>query len=148
MFVVGNIPNSDIEQFHDFWKRPGIFNKAQKLQRKGKTLTKRERERERERDLLAYLRSPPGGPSGRPSPLAWHCWPAHQEPHRLQPLPVGRGVSTRARPSSTSCFPLALFSCLGNSQHTPLGRSLASLLSPSHSPALFPSWPKPPWPLR
>lgn len=29
-------------------------------------------------------------------------------PHRLQPLPVGRGVSTRPRPSTTSCFHLLL----------------------------------------
>ena len=29
-------------------------------------------------------------------------------PHRLQPLPVGRGVSTRPRPSTTSCFHLML----------------------------------------
>ena len=48
---------------------------------------------------------------------------ASPTPHRLQPLPVGRGMSTRGRPSSTSCFhlllPPRLFSLLGNGQHTP-----------------------------
>ena len=29
MFAVGYIPSSGIEQFDDFWKCPGIFNKAQ-----------------------------------------------------------------------------------------------------------------------
>ena len=37
MFVVGNITNSDIKQFHDFWKCPGIFIKATNLQKNRKT---------------------------------------------------------------------------------------------------------------
>jgi len=36
MFAGGNTPNSDIEQFHDFWKCAGIFNKAQNSIRKYK----------------------------------------------------------------------------------------------------------------
>ena len=31
MFAVGNIPKSDIEQFHDFWKYLDIFNKAEQI---------------------------------------------------------------------------------------------------------------------
>ena len=47
---------------------------------------------------------------------------------------------THARPSSTSCLPPRLESAKDamTSPWNPLVRSLASLLSPSHSPALFP----------
>ena len=36
MFAVGYIPNSGIEQFHDFWIYLSIFNKALKLQQNRK----------------------------------------------------------------------------------------------------------------
>ena len=47
MFAVGNILNRAHNYFQDFWKRFGIFNKAQQLQknRKIKQIRKREKEK-------------------------------------------------------------------------------------------------------
>ena len=42
MFTVGYIPNSGIEQFHDFWICLSIFNKATNLQKNRKTEFKAE----------------------------------------------------------------------------------------------------------
>lgn len=68
MFAVGNIPNSDIEQFHDFWKRPGIFIKAKHNYRKIENGNKK-------RGCL------PGSPLTWPNPwLGRPTWPCESSP--------------------------------------------------------------------
>ena len=53
MFAVGYIPNSGIEQFHDFWICLSIFNKSTQLQKNRKQKLK-----EREGTYLAAAHQP------------------------------------------------------------------------------------------
>ena len=59
MFIVGNIPNSGHEKFHDFLVSFRIFNKALKLQKNRKT--------ERKGKLTWDLPVRPSTAAGRPS---------------------------------------------------------------------------------
>ena len=83
--VVRNNPNRAHNYLQDFWKRFGIFNKAQKLQKKTENNLE---ERERTPTWATYLADPPG----RPSTVLAHA----------SQLLCPRQAGTEVTPTSTS----------------------------------------------